>query len=87
MSIQCPKCGATASSVSVLKHEDNCAIICVYELCASVAVRETYLVRLCDGMRLQVQYCRRHLDFKMITNYDKPFDWEGDVWVWDSNHA
>ena len=84
MSIECPQCGAIGENVSVLKHESNCVIVCAVNGCSAVAIRETYWVRLDDGLKLRMPCCRLHLEGFMIHKHDKPFEWDENVWVWSS---
>ena len=84
MSIICTQCGAIADSVSVLKHEPNCVIVCAVSGCSTVAIRESYWVRLDDGLRLKMPLCDLHLHRHIIHRHDKPFVWNENVWVWSS---
>ena len=85
--VECPQCGAIGEGGANHPHESNCPIICSINQCSAVSIRETYLTRLDDGLRIRMCYCQIHLDKIMIHSYDKPFVWGHDVWVWDSNHA
>ena len=84
MSVECPQCGAIADSVSVLEHESNCVIVCAVSGCSTVAIRDSYWVRLDDGLRLKMPLCDLHLHRHIIHRHDKPFVWNENVWVWSS---